>query len=184
MDRVLVIPNFITKDECSYILNNCINDYELTEAGVYNENPKTSLKPFRKSKVSFVTNIGEVEERILDTVINHVGKIKGYIPFLDYFQFTKYEEGDYFHWHTDSNHTIYKDRFYTVVLQLTNDYEGGEFQLSINGNEITLEKGDGNLFIFPSDMLHRVKPITKNVRYSLVSWLKLKPLNNINKTLL
>ena len=47
-----------------------------------------------------------------------------------------------------------------------------------------MEFGLGNLFIFPSNMLHRVKPIKDGIRYSLVSWLKLKEIKDYKKTIL
>lgn len=184
MSTILTIPNFATIEECNDIFNRCINELELIDGKVYNSTGKTNSKMSRKSKIAFISNIGNISERIISKIKDHVAEIKGYTPSLGYFQFTQYKEGDYFNWHSDSNNTIFKDRFYTIVLQLTNDYEGGEFQLLINGNEITLEKGIGNLFIFPAETIHRIKPVTENVRYSLVNWLKLKPVDNIKKTLL
>jgi PKHD-type hydroxylase len=120
---------------------------------------------------------------ILSKVIEGLN-VKGFEPTIETFQFTKYEVGDYFNWHTDSNDTIYKDRFYTIVVQLNNDYSGGDFELMINNLNTKMEFGTGNLFIFPSNTLHRVKPVENGVRYSLVSWLKLKEIKNYKKTIL
>lgn len=181
--KILTIPAFASADECYELIKRYDLTSELQNAGVYNEHNYIKLKETRKSKVSFVFNIGLIQNRILDKVKEHIGTLKGYEPSLDDFQFTKYEEGDYFDWHIDSNDTIFKDRFYTIVLQLNNSYVGGEFQLRMN-REITLESGIGNLFIFPSETIHRVTPIKSGIRYSLVNWLKLKPLHNIKKTLL
>lgn len=181
--KILTIPKFLEKDECDLLINKYNIDSELSNAEVYHPNNIQIKKETRKSKVSFVEDIGIVGNKILDKVKEHVGDIKGYEPSLDSFQFTKYEKGDFFDWHADSNDTVFKDRFYTIVLQLNDDYIDGDFQLLTN-KEITLEKGAGNLFIFPSEVVHRVKPITSGIRYSLVNWLKLKQIKNIKKTLL
>lgn len=181
--KILTIPKFLEKDECELLINKYNIDSELSNAEVYHPNNIQRKRETRKSKVSFIEDIGIVGNRILHKVKEHVGDIKGYEPSLDDFQFTKYEEGDFFDWHADSNDTVFKDRFYTIVLQLNDGYVGGEFQLLTN-REITLEKGVGNLFIFPSEVVHRVKPITSGIRYSLVNWLKLKQIENIKKTLL
>jgi predicted 2-oxoglutarate/Fe(II)-dependent dioxygenase YbiX len=181
--KILTIPKFVEKVDCDLLINKYNINSELRDAEVYSPNNVEIKKETRKSKVSFVDDIGIMGDRILDKVKEHVGDIKGYEPSLDTFQFTKYEKGDFFDWHADSNDTVFKDRFYTIVLQLNDDYENGDFQLLIN-KEITLERGVGNLFIFPSEVVHRVKPITSGIRYSLVNWLKLKQIENIKKTLL
>ena len=48
----------------------------------------------------------------------------------------------------------------------------------------TFENGIGNLFVFLSDINHRVSPVESGIRYSLVSWFNLKPINNYKKTLI
>ena len=61
----------------------------------------------------------------------------------------------------------------TVQLSDSKDYEGGEFQF-YNGNgdpEIPPIQEQGSVLVFDSRMYHRVTPITKGVRYSLVSWI-------------
>jgi len=61
----------------------------------------------------------------------------------------------------------------TVQLSDSKDYEGGEFQF-YNGNEdpeIPPIQEQGSILVFDSRMYHRVAPVTKGVRYSLVSWI-------------
>jgi PKHD-type hydroxylase len=52
------------------------------------------------------------------------------------------------------------------------DFEGGEFQ--INGwrenKPINIDIRKGRIIAFPSFMIHRVCPVTKGVRKSLVIW--------------
>ena len=57
----------------------------------------------------------------------------------------------------------------SIIGLLNDDYKGGEL-IMFNDYEIKLKEGD--VLLFPSSFLypHLVKPITKGIRYSLVSW--------------
>ena len=86
--------------------------------------------------------------------------------------------------HSDSNPNVdrAKDRKVTAVLYLSdsikydpNGFEGGEFILyGLNpkfpnsGFPILAKKG--RLLLFPSHLIHEVKPITKGDRYCVVAW--------------
>ena len=99
---------------------------------------------------------------------------------LENLQLTSYSKGEYYNWHVDSHHQLESpeqplvERKLTVSLQLSdeNDYEGGELQILHPGYK-GLEKapkGKGTLTIFDSRLAHRVKPITKGKRLSLICW--------------
>ena len=59
-----------------------------------------------------------------------------------------------------------------MTVQLSNDweYEGGDFELNQAGLESTDIRTKGTVLIFPSFLLHRVKPVSKGVRKTLVAW--------------
>ena len=57
-----------------------------------------------------------------------------------------------------------------ILLSDVNDFEGGEFELITSDVPTELDMQKGKLFLFPSFILHRVKPITKGERNSLVGW--------------
>jgi PKHD-type hydroxylase len=109
-------------------------------------------------------------------------------------QFTKYKLNQYYDWHCDSYEKPYnnpdnknthnKIRKLSVTCQLTDgsEYDGGELEFDfrnynpskrdeykhvIKAKEI-LSKG--SIVVFPSHLWHRVKPVTKGTRYSLVIW--------------
>lgn len=65
----------------------------------------------------------------------------------------------------------------SVVIQLSDpaDYEGGELELFYSGEPVIASKSQGHLTMFPSYVLHGVKPVTKGKRYSLVAWIAGKP---------
>jgi len=113
------------------------------------------------------------------------------------FQFTKYNKGDHYNWHMDghachharrnftfqkpknlreigSPHLVGTVRKISMSVILNDNYEGGEFQTKqIDGtecNEDTVKANAGDVIIFPSYLTHRVKPVTKGTRYSIVVW--------------
>ena len=105
-------------------------------------------------------------------------------------QFTKYKLNQYYDWHCDSwnkpygnddknIHHINKIRKLSVTCQLSDnsEYEGGELEFQCrdrdNPNEVILceqARKKGSIIVFPSFVWHRVKPVTKGTRYSLVIW--------------
>jgi PKHD-type hydroxylase len=106
-------------------------------------------------------------------------------------QFTKYKLDQYYDWHCDSWEKPYdnpndintngKIRKLSVTCSLSDpeDYEGGELEFDFRNmdpdkpqnikicDEI---KPRGSIVVFPSHVWHRVKPVTKGTRYSLVIW--------------
>lgn len=79
-------------------------------------------------------------------------------------------------WHEDNtwvpqNGNIF-DRKLSVVVQLSpaDNYEGGRLELDRDGLPSDRFCDVGDLIIFPSFLRHRVTPVTKGVRYSLVTW--------------
>jgi len=102
-------------------------------------------------------------------------------------QFTKYSKGQYYGWHRDSFFEPYtekngkqragKTRKLSVTCQLSdpNDYEGGDLEFANLNDDMKLEvykaeKQKGSVTVFPSFVYHRVAPINKGTRYSLVVW--------------
>ena len=95
--------------------------------------------------------------------------------FKDAIQYTEYhgdKEGHY-DWHIDLGGGNSGTRKISIVVQLSdpNDYEGGELQLQIGGDAYTpILKKKGAVTLFPSYLRHRVTPVTKGIRKSLVLW--------------
>ena len=109
--------------------------------------------------------------------------IKGAEPM----QLTRYEEGGFYTWHRDgiSDNIESKNRSdnpllngnvrkISLTLVLNDDFEGGDLEFASYSKEkceITPIKAKvGDMIFFTSGMEHRITPITKGVRYSLVVW--------------
>lgn len=93
-------------------------------------------------------------------------------------QFTQYTAPDgHYNWHIDKAPEA-GIRKLSVSLQLSNpdDYEGGDLELWFGGKEpIKIEKTRGFMTFFPSYAMHRVAPVTKGTRKSLVCWISGPP---------
>ena len=88
-------------------------------------------------------------------------------------QLTNYngDKQGHYTWHQDFGSPGISRKL-SVVVQLSNpeEYEGGELQLFNSKNPINIKKQRGLVVVFPSWTLHRVTPVTKGTRQTLVTW--------------
>ena len=105
-------------------------------------------------------------------------------------QFTTYTKAGHYDWHMDqfdqpydkSSHKnlIGKIRKLSCIINLSNPktYEGGDLYVA-NDNFISHKrdvirvsdfKNQGSVIVFPSFLFHKVSPLKKGKRYSLVNW--------------
>ena len=95
-------------------------------------------------------------------------------------QYTQYNKGDYYNWHTDMdicdiNEPDQLVRKLSFTLQLTNDdeYTGGDLEFADFDDSryrFLVPKSRGTVIVFDSRTPHRVSPIKSGVRKSLVGW--------------
>ena len=100
-------------------------------------------------------------------------KVKASLSGLTDITFLRYQNGG--HYKTHSDHCTNAPRTLSIIYLLNNDYEGGEliFELPDGKDEILkIEKKPNRVVIWPSNFLypHQVTPVTKGLRYSIVSW--------------
>ena len=78
----------------------------------------------------------------------------------------------HYNWHVDAGNGDPATRKISYVAQISDpsDYEGCELVVNNFGNEIIANKERGSVHLFPSYMVHKVTPITKGKRFSLVIW--------------
>lgn len=111
-------------------------------------------------------------------------------------QFAKYDIKKYYGWHSDSledpyvynrpnnpNHHNKMRKLSTIIsLNDASEYEGGQVEFDYRNKDTDRHKTvrqvfeckelkrKGTVVTFPSHIWHRVKPVTKGTRYSLVIW--------------
>jgi PKHD-type hydroxylase len=181
-----IFENFLSPNECDFILNKCKGELALSDAKVYGAKYNTPHnKPNRKSSIGWISDLGFLNER-LTKKLRETFNINGMeVTGLGDFQFTEYKESEYFDWHTDSTDVVYRDRFTSIVIQLNDTYEGGVLEIkNLKGELVPIKNKIGTLYIFNSRLLHRVTPVNKGIRYSLVNWISLVKTNSTKQNLL
>lgn len=85
------------------------------------------------------------------------------------YQLLRYKEGNFYIQHTDSFKK--EQRSVSCSIQLNDDYEGGEFAFFDRQTKIKAKKG--SVIMFPSNFMfpHEIMPVTKGIRYSIITWL-------------
>ena len=94
-------------------------------------------------------------------------------------QATLYEgkKGSHYSWHVDGGSSPLKpdfDRKLSCSLLLSNpeEYKGGELQFHYHNYFFESKKYKrGDIVVFPAWLPHRVRPVTKGRRLSLVAWM-------------
>jgi hypothetical protein len=86
--------------------------------------------------------------------------------FLMYDVKGKYETHvDTFHAHSNETRKL------TILVFLNDDFEGGKFYIQNSHEKLYPQQTPGTVLVFPSFMPHGVEPITKGIRYSIVTWM-------------
>ena len=135
-------------------------------------------EPIRKTKVSWITSTPEtawIYERMAFVAGELNARYYNFdlYGFCEDMQFTIYEETEsHYTWHMDMGDNSRAPRKMSMVLQLSDpsEYEGGELQVRTKAEPEIVNKQKGLIAMFPSYILHRVTPVTKGVRYTLVVW--------------
>ena len=90
---------------------------------------------------------------------------------FDNLQLLHYKKGDHYDWHVDVGDDIYSNRKISASLLLSDNCDGGDLVLK-QGADRPIHMEVGDMVLFPSYVLHKVKPITKGERWSLVTWVQ------------
>ena len=104
-------------------------------------------------------------------------------------QFTEYKKGQFYDWHCDSFEVPYDEpenpnrhgklRKLSMTVSLTDpeEYEGGDLEFDFRNTDEGSQpriceeiRKKGSVIVFPSFVWHRVTPVTKGTRHSLVCW--------------
>jgi PKHD-type hydroxylase len=92
---------------------------------------------------------------------------------IDSIQYTEYyDNGGHYGWHMDIGPYPINHRKISITIQLSDpdEYEGGDLELWTGIGQISAPRSQGCAVLFPSFMQHRITPVTKGVRKSLVLW--------------
>jgi PKHD-type hydroxylase len=113
----------------------------------------------------------KLEQVMNQTNGNHFG-FEG-MKITELAQFTEYSGGGFYDWHIDSdvncaNEPPVRKISMTCLLSNEDEFEGGGLELMSEGKFAKIKQG--HAIFFASYIRHRVVPVTKGVRNSLVMW--------------
>jgi len=179
----------LSDEVCDMIMEIGKNKQEI-KAGLRDKTIEKDLSKIRNSNIAWLD-----EKFIYDCVhpfVHEANQKAGWNFKWDYSescQFTKYDTNQFYEWHSDQNNIPFnhpedknfhgKIRKLSVTVSLSNpdEYEGGNLEFDFRNNETGNNKKlceeirpRGSIVVFPSFVFHRVTPVTKGIRYSLVMW--------------
>lgn len=166
--------NALSKDDCENLVKQ-----------IYAEGLETALVGIEhidltvrdsKIKMLFPRDHWELFDRITQVVKSLNNQFFNFDLFgvAEGLQFTHYSEpGGHYICHIDKSY-MSVTRKLSITIQLTDpdEYEGGDLELFVTDfdNPIKVPRSQGTLIAFPSYVMHRVSPVTKGTRNSLVCW--------------
>ena len=187
IDYIKIYDDILSEKTLKVFLKICEENLNYNEAGISHskEKPNFVNKNIRDVKSWSLVNIGE-ESRTkvfwanyfslkfnesLQKYNHDIGNSNFSFSIKD-IQVLKYEKNGKYNFHVD--HGAIFPRTFSCIYFLNNDYKGGELCFKFPGQEkqLTIEKKSNRMIVWPSNFLypHSVKPVTKGIRYSVVSW--------------
>lgn len=158
------------------------DDQKIIKATVSGGTENTHEDDLRKSSVMFIDNTPEndwIYSKLAGLAIKSNNERYWFdlLGFHQELQLTKYSKGDFFDWHLDFGAGEISARKLSMTIQLSDpdDYEGGDLQFMMNQKIVNAPREKGTIVIFPSFIMHRVTPITKGTRQSIVGWVSGPP---------
>ena len=183
-----VFPRAVKPDVCDQIVTDCKQNI-LKKASIHGFDKKGRDDPaIRKTSVDFITDKDNKINELAWHFLREANKVQFHYD-LTYFQaiqFAEYKDGGFYGWHQDAsgidpdNET--RKLSLTLVLSDPDTFQGGELQF-YNGGRPMEDMGDitgkqvqqdiqaqGTVVVFDSRDWHRVTPVVKGVRHSVVCW--------------
>ena len=166
-------------------VNSYIKTQELIQGGIVDTPGKIKLKDdVRRSEIHWMVN-EKYKDDLVPLYVELTAKMREVnfqywnwiIDSWDAFQYTEYDESykGHYDWHIDYGYKevdqpLSRKISFSLGISDKNDYEGGELVTKTSENDIPIKLDKGEIFIFPSWMLHKVTPVTKGKRKVVVGW--------------
>ena len=147
-----------------------VGNHEGIKGGVLNTKTRTShisWIPFKKMPEMYK----DIEHVMKTTNGNHFG-FDG-MQLTEFAQYTEYPEGGFYDWHVDNDVNCQHEPpvrkiSMTCLLSHESEFEGGDLELMREGKIAKIKQG--HAIFFASFIRHRVTPVIRGTRKSLVMW--------------
>lgn len=181
------LPSYFCKDVIKHGLKQEQKEAVTRETELGEVSLKTQHEHVRKNKVAWLEDpwIYDHVNHFIEDANLQAGWDFEYSK-IETCQFTTYygEDKNFYNWHVDMGTKPYTQGFCkglirklsaVVLLNDPSEFEGGELQFDtrdIRDESIFTANltESGSIVVFPSFLWHRVSPVVKGTRYSLVLW--------------
>ena len=170
---VATAKGFLTDAEMDKLLAEHEASVKDALLGAGEKNPRV-----RRSQVAFFSAEAQhrwLYERVWECAqeINRLGLGVDISGLEGNIQLARYDSSDqgFYDWHTDfAGYRPLRKISISIQLSRSEDYDGGDLELFVLNQPQKVERARGALIAFPSFVLHRVAPVTRGTRWSLVAW--------------
>ena len=177
----------LTPQQCNELIR--IGQSEPEMKGETLREDKSTISEQRKSTISWIPldkaiPIYQIIKRWMETVnSNHFGFDA--MQMTEKGQYAKYSKGDLYNWHMDigvgtQNMPPIRKISMTLLLNDPKEFEGGNLEIfggkTLDSEQNKFKVKQGYAVFFASFLIHRVAPVTKGIRKSLVMWFGGTPL--------
>lgn len=187
------VRSLFSIEECKQVIDFATKNIQPDVGKVLNHLSPSELQKLRNSNVRWLRPSSQTDWIFskLDHAIEQVNSEWFNFNLLGFeaCQFTEYDSNELHHynWHTDM--AYYSNQFpnqsgnaelrkLSISISLNQqefDFEGGNFEIDNPTDPVNIQLDVGDSVFFPSFVWHRVTPVTKGTRYSLVVWVLGKP---------
>jgi tetratricopeptide (TPR) repeat protein/predicted 2-oxoglutarate/Fe(II)-dependent dioxygenase YbiX len=172
--RVATAENVFNADEIARI-DTIAAEFELISGGV--EGPLLHNESVRRSSVRWLNRTGStywIYARLMEHILELNDRYWHFDLNLlsDDIQYGEYAESGHYTWHMDLGGGNLSTRKLSFSVQLSSpgEYDGGELELKDSTGTVVAPRSLGTLIVFPSFLMHRVAPVSRGLRRSLVGW--------------
>jgi PKHD-type hydroxylase len=179
LNQVYMREQAFSEEECRVIREigeTLKREGNLPESGTFTADGDDAMSDYRQAASQFMMPDRDnrwIFQRLHDLLIPVNNAVYQFhlAGFEQGVQISEYPVGNGYGWHVDIGHHMAIRRKLSMTVQLSSpdEYDGGELEFMIP--TLSADRRIGSLCVFPSWMLHRVRPITRGRRWSLVSWI-------------
>jgi prolyl 4-hydroxylase len=182
----MVIPNFLSKKECDYLIDYCRGRVSKSYSPKYNPS-NNKQEPVYNSSIcnNYLTYVRRGDSDMITAIIDRISTYTGFgVEYFEPVQMLKYIEGGYYKLHVDNS---YDDNPRKATFQIyLNDVEGGgETIFPKMDLKFTPQMGkaifwynflDDSHKTADLETIHEGALVTKGEKWGLTQWIKLRPI--------
>ena len=195
LNKIALLKNVFTPDECKQIINTALNDWKEEDSVLEKdrwsgERKDNFVENFdRRNSTLFIPPNPDqwLFSKIFGAIMHFNNNESGYqfhvqglleTPNMMRYQaadINKHGKPGHYDWHMDIGSGPFSSMrkiSYTLILN-PDEYKGGElcFHIGENMDEpFPGQDGIGSMILFPSYLMHKVMHVTSGIRYVIVGW--------------